>query len=97
LHGSYDKTIDKTAVIIDPIWKNKIKTSVKIRSHSLSVVLKPRQYLMFIGNNIVTVLLTQSEYMTYDLTCVGKNAFLVDTNTAILKDEQQNYFFVRLL
>lgn len=98
-YGCNNKYIDKTALIIDKKWEKYINTSIQATSYFSNVKIKMQQYLMFIGNNIVTVLLTNKnkDKNIFNITCIAEQSFLKDTNFAVLKDEQHNYFFIKLL
>lgn len=101
-YGKIDKYIDKTAVIIGPSWDKHIVTKAKIRSVFSDKMnkIKAQQYMLFVDNNIVTVILSQdtdsvlTESEIFDLTCVNNFNFVLDTDIGILKDEQQNYYFI---
>jgi hypothetical protein len=93
-----DKLLDKTAVIIDDEWNNYIKTEAKIKSVFDSIELKIQQYVLFIGNNIVTVIISfTNEKGVYDMKCTSNNSFLTDSHIGILKDDKHNYFFINLI
>lgn len=96
--GKSDK-IDKTAIIIDPSWETEMVVKTNIVSAFDSVTLKPQQYTMFVGNNIVTVYVTQSPEsdLIFEANSYNDVRFVIDTEIGILKDERQNYFFVRFV
>ncbi|VBB17899.1 GTPase [Yasminevirus sp. GU-2018] len=102
-YGKIDKGIDKTSMIVGSSWLKKVVTKARVTSAFPSIKLKPQQYMLFVDNNIVTVLLTphdsdaDSEGEIYTLTCVNSFSFILDTDIGILKDEQQNYYFIRFV
>lgn len=97
-HGKIDK-IDKTAVIIDPSWEKELVAKTNVVSAFDSVKLKPQQYMLFVGNNIVTVILSPSTEsdIIFEVNSYNELNFMVDSEVGILKDERQNYFFVRFV
>jgi GTPase len=95
--------VDKTGIIIGSFWENKIITKSRIipTYGSLgSIKLKAQQYLLFVSNNIITVLLTieqEINSMEYWITCMGNVSFVLNVENGILKDEQHNYFFIKFV
>ena len=97
-HGKIDKLIDKTAVILGPSWDDNIISKARIRSAFNTIKIKPHQYMLFVDNSIVTVILSQSDDPdVFDLTCTNGSTFLLNTNIGILKDEQQIYYFINFV
>ncbi len=95
-YGNINKNIDKTSIIIAPSWQNKIRNSSRIVPMFKSQKLKSQQFLLFVSNNIVTVFLTQSDD-EYEIICQGSSNLIIETEIGILKDEQQNYFFIKFI
>lgn len=111
-HDKIDKTAVITDLIteqiIDPttdsimgpgtesLWGKKIVVKTFVISAFASIKLKPQQYLLFVGNNIVTVILSTclEKDSLFEINSVNDVGFLLDTHIGILKDERQNYFFV---
>ena len=93
--------IDKTAIIIDPYWIKNIVHKVKCISLFKSIILKNQQYTLFVGNNIVPILLIPNINFTYDIISVNNIRFFVHNdnhkNIGILKDAMNNYFFVKFI
>ena len=97
----YGKTnkIDKTAVIIETALEKELVIKTNVVSLFASVNLKPQQYMLFLGNNIITIVLTQSSEsdIIFEANSINDQKFIVDTEMGILKDKQHNYFFVRFI
>jgi GTPase len=96
LYGKYDK-IDKTAIIIDPIWEKELVVKTFCKPIS-DIILKPQQYMFFNGNNILTILLSviNDKENIYEITSCNDIKFIIIEKIGILKDEKNNYFFVEL-
>lgn len=96
-YGNADKMIDKTAMIICPAHKKNIVSSAAIMSAFDTVKLKSQQYMLFVDNNIATVLLSATEEPSvYIITCVN-NKFIPVSGYGILKDEFHRYYFIKFL
>lgn len=97
-HGKIDK-IDKTAVIIDASWEKELVSKTNVVSVFDSVKLKSQQYMLFVGNNIITVILTPSSESDniFEVNSFNDIKFMIDSEVGILKDERHNYFFVRFI
>jgi GTPase len=97
-YGSIDKRIDKTAVILGPSWDKHILSKAKVKTLFATNKLKSQQYMLFVDNNIVTVILSQNEDSdVFELVCVNNSNFMLDTSIGLLKDEQQNYYFINFV
>jgi GTPase len=97
-YGKNDKLLDKTMMIIGPSWERHIVTKTRVVSQFNDIKLKPQQYLLFVNNNIITVLLFQTnDNLIFEVQCTCNTNFLLNTTIGILKDEQQNYFFVKFI
>lgn len=98
-YGKIDKEIDKTAVIVGNTWNKKIFTKTKIKPYFENVILKSQQYLLFVDNNIVSVLIKQNENTEneFELTCTNSFNFVLDTDFGVLKDEMNNFYFIRFV
>ncbi len=96
-----DKSIDKTGIIIGSFWDNKLTTKSQIIPIIGSFKIKAQQYLLFVSNNIVTINLTiiecGFEKMEYWMTCLGNSRYVLNVDKGILKDEQQNYYFIKFI
>lgn len=87
--------LDKTCIIIGEQWKTKIKKSGMFKILSYTTELKEKQYLLYICNNIVPVIVSYQDNV-YRFNCVECMTFLTDSNIAILRDNN-DYFFIRIL
>jgi GTPase len=97
-HGKYEKSLDKTAMIVGPSWQKKITNKATIMSMFSTIKIKPQQYTMSVNSLIVPVILTQSdEPSVYVITCVGNFNFVLISKIGILRDERRNYFFIRFI
>lgn len=97
-HGNIDKNLDKTATIIDELWITKMITNIRIKSVFNTIKLKPQQYMLFVDNSILTVIIgAPDEYNVHPLTSVNNVKFLLDTNIGMLKDDQHNYYFINFV
>jgi GTPase len=98
-YGNIEK-LDKTSMIIDESWQKEIRTHSRIKPIFVCTELKSQQYTLFVENNIVTVLLTQTKTdleTIFEINCINNGSFIFDTNIGILKDERQNYFFIQFV
>jgi GTPase len=107
-HGKIDKYIDKTLIIMDQTVQKNIVPSATIVS-LFGVPIKPQQYSLFISNNIVTVILTQLissasddgsnklRNELYKIQCIGSANFPLINKIGVLKDEQNNYYFIKFI
>lgn len=95
------KTIDKTGMIIGSFWEDRILTKSRIIPIMGSSKMKAQQYLLFISNNIVTVILTITEddkkNEEYWITCASNTCYIKNVDKGILKDEQLNYYFIKII
>ena len=97
-YNGIDKLIDKTAVICGPLWDAHIVSKAKVKSVFATNKIKPQQYMLFVDNSIVTILLSETnDSEVFELTCTNNTNFLLNSNAGILKDEQQNYYFVNFV
>lgn len=97
-YGSIDKRIDKTAVILGPSWDKHIVSKAKVKTLFATNKLKSQQYMLFVDNNIVTVILSRIENSdVFELVCVNNSTFVLNTCIGILKDEHHDYYFVNFV
>ena len=94
-YGKVDKLLDKTIMIIDPYWQKYLTNETYIIPYFNESKLKSQQYLLFINNNIVPVIVSEIKDR-YLLKCLGHFNFLKIGDVGILKDEQQNYTYIKL-
>jgi translation elongation factor EF-1alpha len=97
-YGNINK-IDKTATIIDAMLEKNVVLKAFVVSAFEYVKLKPRQYMLFVGNNIVAVILSPSieSDIIFEVSSFNDLGFMIDSEIGILKDERQNYFFIRFV
>lgn len=95
-----DKTIDKTGMIIGSFWEKRMFTKSRVLPIIGTSKIRPQQYMLFVSNNIVTVILTiieSNEELQYWIQCVGNTCYVLNIDKGILKDEQQNYYFIKFI
>lgn len=97
LYGRSDKNIDKTSVIFNGEWTKQIFTTCKVRPLFKNMHIRPQQYMLFVHNCTVIVNLTISEDSTFNLTCINGTHFFCDTDIGVLKDELNDYHFIKIL
>jgi selenocysteine-specific translation elongation factor len=88
-------SLDKTAIIIGDKWKPKIKNTGIFKLLSFTFNLKEKQYLLYVCNNIVPVVV-KIVHDNYTFECIDNLSYLTDNNIAILRDNDE-YFFIQLL
>jgi GTPase len=99
----YDKIekIDKTSVIIGEYWINLLITKTRIMPIFDNIKLKPQQYSLFVGNNIIACNIEKVDgddlNQIFELNSYNELKFIIDTDIGILKDEKQNYFFIKFI
>jgi selenocysteine-specific translation elongation factor len=94
-YGKTNNILDKTGIIIGNTWKSKIKTSGIFKLLSFTTELKEKQYLLYICNNILPVMVNFTEN-NYTFICVDNMPYLTDNNIAILRDGN-DYFFIQIV
>lgn len=96
-YGKIDKNLDKTASVIDDSWISKLVINTKIKSVFSTIKLKPQQYMLFVNNSILTVIIGEPENDIHILSSVNNVKFILDTNIGTLKDDQNNYYFINFV
>ena len=99
-YDNIDK-IDKTSIIIDNQWIKGLITKTRIISMFDNVKLKSQQYSLFVENNIIACNIEKIESnntkQIFELNSCNDLKFIIDTDIGILKDEKQNYFFIKFI
>ena len=95
-YGNVDK-LDKTAIIIDPFWEKNIINKIQIVPFFESIKLKVQQYTLFVGNNIIAVLVILTENNEYYINSLNNITFFLHNEIGILKDDRNNYVFIKFV
>ena len=86
--------LDKTCIIIGEKWKSYVNNTSKFKVLSYTCELKEKQYLLYICNNIVPVIVSFSDN-EYIFKCINNMTYLTNISIAILRDNN-DYFFIQL-
>jgi GTPase len=101
LFGRSDKNIEKTSILFNGDWSNRIVSSCRVKSFFSSTILKPQRYTLFVHNCIVTVMLSETaspdSSNIFDVTCANNSKFLLNTCVGVLKDDIGDYQIVQFV
>jgi GTPase len=96
-YGKPEKNIDKTMMIIETKHNRQVTEMKCELIFKSKEKIKQQQYTLFTGNTIVNVNCTNIDNNTYNFKSVNNVPIIIISRIGIIKDNINNYFFIKFI